>query len=200
MVRSYTQPSTGPPTAIQAHQTLPLPPDNNPQEVRTDSANIQGNKDTSCNFGLFPEYDFLRDLIKIGEVTTGKGKNKDHGEAEAEDEEKHKRMRTPTTTTKSEEFAAGNTRTHTNNTHMMDGDAERAWTVVVPVVVGAWAAGAKHNNSKRTPPGTSIRWVEASEASKEEEDDSNDVDDENGLGSSPRPLKPTLTNLIASNK
>eukprot|EP00536_Pseudo-nitzschia_multiseries_P016259 jgi/Psemu1/45499/gm1.45499_g len=132
MVRSYTQPSTGPPTAIQAHQTLPLPPDNNPQEVRMDSANMAN--------------------------AMGKHNNR------------------------------------------MEGDAERAWTVVVPVVVGARVAGAKHNNSKRTPPGTSIRWVEAPEASKEEEDDNNDVDDENGLGSSPRPLKPTLTNLIASNK
>eukprot|EP00536_Pseudo-nitzschia_multiseries_P015020 jgi/Psemu1/40958/gm1.40958_g len=163
MVRSYTQPSTGPPTAIQAHQTLPLPPDNNPQEVRTDSANIQGNKDTSCNFGSFPADDFLRDLTKIGEVTT------------------------VSASTAGEQSGSLSTMANAVGKHnnRMDGDAERAWTVVVPVVVGAWAAGAKHNNSKRTPPGTSIWWVEASEASKEEEDNNNDVDDDNGLGSSP---------------
>eukprot|EP00536_Pseudo-nitzschia_multiseries_P013354 jgi/Psemu1/34960/gm1.34960_g len=70
MVKVYTQPSTGPPTEIQAHQPLPLPHADNPQEVRTDLANIQGNKDISCSLALFPEDDSLPDLTKIGEVTT----------------------------------------------------------------------------------------------------------------------------------
>eukprot|EP00536_Pseudo-nitzschia_multiseries_P009203 jgi/Psemu1/22589/gm1.22589_g len=168
MVRSYTQPSTGPPTAIQAHQTLPLPPDNNPQEVRMDSAN-------------------------------------NHGEAEAEDEEKHERMRTPTTTTttKSEEFAAGNTRTHTNNTHML---TRTQWPTRWESTTTGWRGTrnghgpllfllllelGRRGHSTTTATAHHRGLAFASEASKEEEDDNNDVDDENGLGSSPRPLKPT---------